>query len=165
MKTLIKILFVLLCTQSVSAKDYRQFTRQELQGKNIVIIGSFRKCYREIIKIIDDFHSKGAHVLAPIKSKIVDENADFVLFKDDDPSKSEKELQQAVFDKMQKADMVYIFNARYCKGIDFKGNYIGIGTASEIGYVLALNDFREKKIPLICANAPDSSHIQFFCEY
>lgn len=159
-------IFCLLCFSNKSfSKEYTLFKKKEIDQKQIVIIGSFKKCYAEIREVINHFEKLGGKVLAPIKSEIVDPTADFVLFKDDDITKSEKELQQSVFDKINVADFVYVMNPRYCGNIDFHINHIGIGTASEVGYIIGLNHLRKKQIPIICAYPPASSHIRFFCSY
>lgn len=149
--------FILL-NNIVFAKPYWEFTEKELKGKQVSLFGSFT-CYDTFIKVMDHFESNGAKILCPIRSKIIDINADYRLFKDDDiKHKTEKELQQAVFNKTKNyADIVYIVNGENCK--------IGLGTASELGYTIALNDLQNKKIQIYCWENPQSSHIRFFCEY
>ena len=155
---LIIILNLIVLSNNVFAKPYWEFTEKELKGKKVSLFGSFT-CYDTFIKVMNHFESKGAKILCPIRSKIVDINADFRLFKDDDVKhKTEKELQQAVFDKTRKyADIVYIVNGEDCK--------IGLGTASELGYTIALNDLKNKKIKIYCWEKPQSSHIRFYCKY
>jgi hypothetical protein len=145
-----KILIILSCyivifANTIYSKPYYEFTEAELKGKKVSLFGSFT-CYETFIEVMDYFESKGAKILCPIRSKIVDINADFRLFKDDHLSnKTEKELQQVVFDKTRKyADIVYIVNGENCR--------LGIGTASEVGYVLALNDIRNAKIHISVIN-------------
>jgi hypothetical protein len=148
-------IFVLLGNEVV-AKPYWEFTKKELNGKNIALFGCFQ-CYSDFIKVMDYFESQGAKILCPIRSEVIDDKADFVLFKDDDTTKTERELQQSVFDKTRKyADIVYVVNEK-CE--------VGLGTSSEVGYVLALNDMRKRKIKVLCWNKPQSSHIRLFCEY
>lgn len=164
---------------NVNAKTFDKFTKKELNNKQIAIFGSFQ-CYESHFKpAMKYFKSQGATILAPIDSEIIDLKEDFIKFvKDEHIAKDiekhcnhllgkeytkcaesfEKKLQQAVFDKTRKhADMVYIINNDNCK--------IGKGTASELGYVIALNDVRKKQIKIHCAQEPDSSHIRFYCEY
>lgn len=158
MKIFILLFIICFYSNNANAKHYLDFKDSELKGKKIALFGSF-KCYDEFINVMDYFESKGGTILCPIRSKIIDINADFRLFKDDDiTKKSEKELQQIVFDKTRKyANIVYIVNSNNCP--------IGLGTASEIGYTIALNDIRKKQIKIYCAEKPQSSHIRFFCEY
>lgn len=152
------ILNLLVLSNNVFAKPYWEFTEKELKGKKVSLFGSFT-CYDTFIKVMNHFESKGAKILCPIRSKIVDINADFRLFKADDVKhKTENELQQEVFNKTRKyADIVYIVNGEGCK--------IGLGTASEMGYTIALNDLKNKKIKIYCWEKPQSSHIRFFCKY
>lgn len=155
---LIIILNLIVLSNNVFAKPYWEFTEKELKGKKVSLFGSFI-CYDTFIKVMNHFESKGAKILCPIRSEIVDINADFRLFKADDiKHKTEKELQQEVFNKTRKyADIVYIVNGEGCK--------IGLGTASEMGYTIALNDLKNKKIKIYCWEKPQSSHIRFFCKY
>jgi hypothetical protein len=159
----LSICLFFLSIETAQAKPYWAFKKEEIVGKKIALFGSFQ-CYSTFIEVMDDFESKGGIILCPIRSKIIDVNADFILFKDDaltnEESASEdkqKALQQTVFNKVRKADMVYIVNGNSCK--------IGLGTASEIGYTIAINDLSEKKIPIHCWDRPQSSHIRFFCKY
>lgn len=125
-------------------------------SKHIVLFGSFQ-CYTDYFKpAMKYFKSQNWQVDAPIDSEIVDLKEDFIKFvKDEHIAKDiekhcnhllgkeytkcaesfEKKLQQAVFDKTRKhADIAYIINKDHC--------HIGIGTASETGYVLGVNDTR-----------------------
>lgn len=172
MRIVLIIIFLIINNKISFSKPYYEFTEKELKGKKISLFGSF-KCYDEFIKAMDYFESKGAKILCPIRSKIVDINADFRLFKDDDiKNKTEKELQQVVFDKTREyADIVYVVNSNNC--------LIGLGTSGEIDYVIAINDLRNKNIffkllfkifgikekKVYCAEKPQSSHIKLFCEY
>lgn len=161
MKNAICISFLLFAFSNIadysSSKPYSKFTKQELNGKSIALFGCFQ-CYSDFIKVMDHFEAMGAKILCPIRSEVINPNADFILFKDDDmTNKTEKQLQQSVFDKTRKyADIVYIVNEN-CD--------VGLGTSSEVGYVLGLNDMRRKKIKIYCWNKPKSSHVRFFCEY
>lgn len=90
-----------------------------------LIIGSFRKHYREILKIIDIFHSVGIKNLSPKKSFIINPDDEFVLFNYDPKNRSKKEIEDAVLKKIHKVDFVYLAN--------FNG-YIGPSASFEIGY-------------------------------
>lgn len=141
----------------IYTKKYTDFTKNEVMNKKIGLYGSF-KCYAEFIERMNYFESMGAEVLFPIRSKgIVNLNVNFRLFKEDDASKTPKQLQQGVFDKTRKyADIIYIVNPTNC--------IIGDGTASEIGYVLALNDIRSKQIKIYAENTPVKSHIMAYAK-
>lgn len=53
-----------------------------------------------------------------------------------------KELQEAVFKKVNKSDFVYIMNLRYCDGKDFGENWTGKSTDTEFGYAIGKNILR-----------------------
>lgn len=158
MKAIFITIYLILIFSNVSyAKPYYEFTKKELKNKKIGIFGSF-KCYEShMLPAIEFFEkNKSQNVSFPIKSKIVDHQEDFIKFIKDAHIKEkidikcknlraeayqrcaesfEKELQQAVFDKTRNnIDMVYVMNPKTCN--------IGFGTASEIGYVLGVNDTR-----------------------
>ncbi len=94
-----------------------------------VIIGSFRKHYKEILKIIDIFHKADIKVLSPKKSFIINPEDDFVLFNYDPKDKSKKEIEDAVLKKIRNVDFVYLAN--------FNG-YVGLSASFEIGYCHAI---------------------------
>lgn len=129
----------------------------------VVIIGSYKKCWAEMMEIHDQFTREGYNVLAPIKSvKIGDPNADFVLLKADG-NKSKKELQDAVFKKIDSlnttTDFIYVLNLRCCDSQDFGEYWTGHSTDFEFGYAHKAG----KRI--ICANEPDTLNHKFYCEY
>ena len=94
--------------------------------KNVVICGSFRKHWNQILEIIEKFEEKGLKVLSPKKSEIISDEDGFVRFKDDACDKP-NELENLHLEEIEKADVLYICN------ID---GYIGASTMFEIGYAL-----------------------------
>lgn len=90
-----------------------------------LIIGSFRKHYKEILKVIDIFHNSGITVLSPKKSFVINPEDEFVLFDYDPKNKSKKEIEDAVLEKIRNVDFVYLAN--------FNG-YIGPSASFEVGY-------------------------------
>ncbi|NLC17710.1 MAG: hypothetical protein GX757_00595 [Clostridiales bacterium] len=93
---------------------------------NITIIGSFRKYYDDICSVIQMFEENGIRVLSPKLSVIVDDLDGFVILKSDNRSYKPYEIQQKVFDNIDKSDYVYVWNP---------GGYVGLTTAYEIGRV------------------------------
>ena len=92
----------------------------------IVIIGSYRKNFDEIISARRKFIDAGLDVLSPISDEIEKFDSGFILLKGDESS-SPSELQNIVFNKIEKADLIYVCN---------KNKYIGFLTAVEIGYAI-----------------------------
>lgn len=93
--------------------------------RRCLIIGSFRKHYPQIIKIIKYFNTNGIEVLSPKISNILNPKDEFVIF-DYDPKEAEmREIEDLVLKKMHLADFVYIVNP---------DGYMGNSTSFEIGY-------------------------------
>ena len=160
----IVIMFIFIFNSNNSySKEYYKFTEDELRNKKIVIIGSYKKCYNEMLEALKYFNLHGGIVLAPIKSSIIDSNIDFVILKDDDKNKTPKELQDSVLEKIRQSDFIYVMNIRYCKNkdnelIDLKENWMGLSTSMEFGYALALNK------PVICFHKPIVENHKFYCK-
>jgi hypothetical protein len=93
---------------------------------NVTIIGSFRKYYDDICSVIQMFEQNGIRVLSPKISFIVKDLDGFVVLKSDNSSNKPYEIQQKVFDNIEKSDFVYVWNP---------GGYVGLTTAYEIGRV------------------------------
>lgn len=93
--------------------------------RQCLIIGSFRKHYKEILKVIDIFCSAGITVLSPKKSFVINPEDEFVLFDYDPQNKSKREIEDAVLEKIRNVDFVYLAN--------FNG-YVGLSASFEVGY-------------------------------
>ncbi len=92
----------------------------------IVIIGSYRKNFDEIISTRRKFIDAGLDVLSPISDEIENSDSGFIILKGDESS-SPSELQNIVFNKIEQADLLYVCN---------NNKYIGFLTAVEIGYAI-----------------------------
>lgn len=97
--------------------------------KSIGICGSFRKHYTEICTCIAEFEKNALYCTTPLISKIIDENAEFVIFESDD-TKNARELEKKHIESLLKSDIVYICNP---------GGYLGASVMLELGYLLASN--------------------------
>lgn len=93
---------------------------------NCVIIGSFRKHYKNIVEIIKIFEAGNINVLSPQKSNIINEADEFVLFEYDNQALLPEEIQMYTFEKMFKCDFIYVCNPNA---------YVGKTTCYEIGVV------------------------------
>ena len=98
------------------------------RSPTIVISGSFRKHFDEIMVLIQMFESIGITVLSPKKSKVIDSRTEFVLLDTDDVD-NPKILQQRHLDAIRQADALYICNPH---------GYTGASTILEMGWALAL---------------------------
>ena len=94
-----------------------------------VILGSFRKHYKNILAIINIFEENSIEVLSPKKSSVIDENVDFVILNSDNPSLSEIEIQYEVFRNVSKSDFVYVCNP---------DGYVGKTVCYELGVLTGL---------------------------
>ena len=102
------------------------------RSATVTISGSFRKFYPEITNAIDVFSEREIEILSPAKSKIVDPNAEFVIFESDETT-DVRELEDRHLDAIRNSDALYIVNP---------GGYVGNSAILEIGYAIAL------KIPI-----------------
>lgn len=98
------------------------------------IIGSFRKHYDDILKIIDLFECNNIQVLSPKKSSILDEEAEFVIFESDNPAFSNAEIQLEVFKNISKSDFVYVWNP---------DGYVGKTVCYEIGAIHGMGRIKD----------------------
>lgn len=108
-----------------------------------VIIGSFRKHYDDIVKVIHIFESKNIEVTSPKKSWIINRDADFVILASDfqETGKDIKVqyIESKVLSMIEEASFIYLYNP---------DGYIGVSTAFEIGFA-----YKVKK-PIFAANSP-----------
>lgn len=112
----------------------------------VSVIGSFRKFYKEICDIIDDFSKQGICVLSPKKSEICNIIDDFVVFKYDNPAFSPEEIQMITLEKILNSDAVFVYNPN---------GYIGKTTCYEIGFCLS------RSVPLFFLEKPKDLPIPF----
>lgn len=92
----------------------------------VVISGSFRKHYREIVNTISSFETEGFEVLSPRASKILNPGADFVIL-ESDAGRNPDQIERSHLDAIYEADALYVVNP---------GGYIGNAGALEIGWAL-----------------------------
>lgn len=92
-----------------------------------VIIGSFRKHFREIIELKKELERLQIKVLSPKDCTIINPDDDFVIFQSDATS-DQKFLQDAVFSKIKYSTFVILANFN---------DYIGRAATLEMGYAIA----------------------------
>ncbi len=95
--------------------------------RTVAISGSFRKHYIAICDAITSFEESGWKVLSPAKSQILDTTADFPILASDG-SASIGEIEQTHLNAIACADALYVVDP---------GGYIGVSTATEVGWALA----------------------------
>lgn len=96
-------------------------------GFSIVISGSFRRYYPQILERISEFEKAGFIVASPKKSKILNPEAEFVIL-ESDVGMRPHEIEQGHLDAIYEADALYVVNP---------AGYIGKTTVMEIGWALA----------------------------
>ncbi|MEK7516922.1 MAG: hypothetical protein AAB583_00045 [Patescibacteria group bacterium] len=109
-----------------------------------LIIGSFRKHYKEISDVIDIFDKADIEILSPKKATALNPEDEFVVFDYDPKHLSEKELEDLVLEKIHRVDFVYLVNP---------GGYVGLSAAFEVGYCIAhkINVFAMEPSSELCA--------------
>lgn len=95
----------------------------------ITIIGSFRKYYKDICKLIDLFEKNDIKVMSPKKSFVVDNIDGFVVLNTDGKGQKPFIIQEHVFDNIKKSNVVYVWNPE---------GYLGNSTCYEIGKVMEM---------------------------
>lgn len=105
----------------------------------VSVIGSFRKYYDDIVKIIELFEKNHIDVLSPKISEIIDPKQEFVLLKCDNERHTPIDIQLIAFHRILRSDFVYAL----CPN-----GYIGRTTCYEIGRIV------ERKIPLYFSELP-----------
>ncbi len=94
----------------------------------VSIIGSFRKFYKDICNIINNFTNQGICVVSPKVSEICNQIDDFVVFKYDNPSFNPAEIQMITMEKILNSHAVFVYNPN---------GYIGKTTCYEIGFCIS----------------------------
>ncbi len=95
----------------------------------VTIIGSFRKYYEEICKLINQFEKSGIQVMSPKKSFIIDDVDGFVILNSDEKNQQPFIIQEHVFENIKKSDVVYVWNPE---------GYLGNSTCYEIGKIMGM---------------------------
>lgn len=96
----------------------------------VSVIGSFRKRYKEVVRIVSLLREMGLSVASPNGSKVCDSVDEFVIFETDNPEFIPEEIQMITLEKILNSDAVYI--------CDPKG-YVGKTTCYEIGFCYSRN--------------------------
>lgn len=110
------------------------------------IIGSFRKYYQEVIRIIDVFKKADIEVVSPKKSQITDEINDFVILRTD-KTNNPIEIQLITFNRILRSDFIYVYNP---------SGYVGRTTCYELGKI------EQKNIPIYYFAKPRDLPILLF---
>lgn len=95
---------------------------------NVVISGSFRKHFKEMLHIRDLLQSQGINVLSPVGNHAINPGQEFLVL-DSDQVSDHRLLQDSVFAKIRCSSMLVLAN------ID---GYIGSAAAIEVGYAIAI---------------------------
>lgn len=103
------------------------------------IIGSFRKYYADILKVIESFEESNHIILSPKYSSISRNEDGFVILESDADGLSHIDIQTMVFHRAFRSDFVYVWNPN---------GYVGKTTSYEIGRLI------ERKIPLYYKEYP-----------
>lgn len=114
----------------------------------ITVIGSFRKYYKEICNLINEFEKRGIQVMSPQKSFIIDNIDGFVILNSDEKSQQPFIIQEHVFENIKNSDAVYVWNPE---------GYLGNSTCYEIGKIMGMEKpilFKErpKDLPINIEN-------------
>ncbi len=105
-----------------------------------VVIGSFRKFYKEVVQAREEFEAAGVEVLSPPKSAVLDPREDYVVLASDPKKASIRDIEDTVLDKIPKSDFVFLVNP---------DGYVGKTASFEIGVAVA------KNIPVFAQKIPD----------
>lgn len=103
-----------------------------------VISGSFRKFYKEITRLIEEFDNLGVEVLSPKKSKIINPDDEFVLLETDSRGASIKQIEEDHLKAIRNSNFLYVCNPN---------GYVGNSATMEIGFAIA------NKIPIYSLEA------------
>lgn len=120
---------------------------EEIDFYNIVIIGSFRKHFREIINLKKELEKVQIRVLSPKECTIKNPGSEFVIFQSDATS-DHKFLQDTVFSKIRCSTFVLLANYN---------DYIGQAATLEIGYAIAHG------ISILTLNPVKDVHLKPYC--
>jgi NTP pyrophosphatase (non-canonical NTP hydrolase) len=116
------------------------------QKFSLVVSGSFRKFYAQIIKKIQEFEREGFIVLSPKVSKIVNPSEEFVLLESDNTTDI-KALELEHLRAILNANALFLFNP---------DGYLGNSAIMETGYAIA------SKKPVFCLKEPNENVLRKF---
>lgn len=96
-----------------------------------VILGSFRKHYKDILTVIESFKQVGIKVLSPAASRVANPGEEFAVLQSDLtswPRIEVRRIEDRVLGRLEQCDFVYVCNPN---------RYIGLTVAFEVGYAKA----------------------------
>lgn len=96
----------------------------------VSVIGSFRKRYKEVVRIVSLLREMGLSVASPNGSKVCNSVEEFVIFETDNPEFTPEEIQMITLEKILNSDAVYVCNPK---------GYVGKTTCYEIGFCYSRN--------------------------
>lgn len=115
-------------------------------GRSCVLIGSYRKHFTQMQRVLKLFNDEGIHVLSPKQGEVVNPSSDFILLDYDPEILSDGEIQAIVLKKMDKTNFTYLVNPN---------GYLGMSASFEIGYGIA------KGIKMFCMEPIREMHQHF----
>lgn len=96
----------------------------------VSVIGSFRKHYNEVVRIVNVLRKIGLNVASPNGSKVCNSVEAFVIFETDNQEFTPEEIQMITLEKILNSDAVYVCNPK---------GYVGKTTCYEIGFCYSRN--------------------------
>ena len=105
----------------------------------VSVIGSFRKQYEEVVRVVRVLRKMGLNVASPKGSNVCHSIEKFVVFETDNPEFTPEEIQMITLEKILNSDAVYVCDPN---------GYVGKTTCYEIGFCYS------KKKPLYFLEKP-----------
>lgn len=127
----------------------------EKQKPRVVISGSFRKAFEEIMKVSEEFEKAGFEILSPKKSKVINPGEEFAILESDDTDDPKtddtddpKTLEERHLEAIVKADVLYIVAP---------DGYLGDSAKMELGFAYALRKH------IYCSEVVDDATLKLYC--
>lgn len=112
-----------LCSENV-------FKGVDFMVCQVSVIGSFRKQYEEVVRIVSVLRKMGINVASPKGSNVCSSIEEFVIFETDNPEFTPEEIQMITLEKILNSDAVYVCDPN---------GYVGKTTCYEIGFCYSRN--------------------------
>jgi hypothetical protein len=122
--------------------------QRKRQMPTAVLIGSFRKDFKEIYNISLAFKKAGIEVLSPRLGHIINPDAEFITLTTDKLG-SARAIQDEVLEKIRAADFVYLVNP---------SGRVGLSAAFEVGFAKSISR------PVYAVARPDDSTLQHYID-
>ena len=132
-----------LLKENIFKKEYLDI----IKNKKVVIVGSYRKFYKEVVKKIEEFEDEGINVLMPAKSTIINYGDEFIKF-EGDQNIPIKLIEMNFLESVKKADFIYVVNPN---------GYVGVSAAFEMGFAYSIGK------PIYCMEKPADVMMRMFC--